>query len=109
MATQQMGFSEDLFAESNFHVDDYTIVVSSNSMSPALKSGDLAVVRPAEGFDGEGLYLVDLDGSEVLRRISQTADGQYIANCDNQDQYPGYSAIDPKCLLGLIVATVSRV
>ena len=109
MATQQMGFSEDLFAESNFHVDDYTIVVSSNSMSPALKSGDLAVVRPTEGFDSEGLYLVDLDGSEVLRRISQTADGQYIANCDNQDQYPGYSAIDPKCLLGLIVATVSRV
>ena len=109
MATQEIGFSADLFAESNFQVDDYTIVVSSNSMSPGLKSGDLAVVRPTEGYDGEGLYLVDLDGSEVLRRISQTADGQYIANCDNQDQYPGYSAIDPKCLLGLIVATVSRV
>ena len=109
MATQQMGFSEDLFAESNFRVDDYTIVVSSNSMSPVLKSGDLPVVRPIEGFDGEGLNLVDLDGSELLRRISQTADGRYIANCDNQDQYPGYSAIDPKCLLGLIVATVSRV
>ena len=76
MATQQIGFSEDLFAESNFQVDDYTIVVSSNSMSPGLKSGDLAVVRPAEGFDGEGLYLVDLDGSEVLRRISRTAEGQ---------------------------------
>ena len=109
MATQQIGFSEDLFVESNFRVDDYTIVVSSNSMSPGLKSGDLAGVRLAEGFDGEGLYLVDLDGSEVLRRISRTADGQYIANCDNQDQYPGYSAIDPKRLLGLIVATVSRV
>lgn len=69
------------------------ILVSGDSMAPVLQSGDLAVVRPAEGLNGEGLYLVSLLRSEMLRRVFQTADGKYTANCDNRDHYPGYSAV----------------
>ena len=63
-------------------------------MAPGLQSRDLAVIRPAEEFNGEGLYPVSLLGSEMLRRVFQTADGKYTANCDKRDHYPGYSAVE---------------
>lgn len=84
--------SNRLATEFNFGADDFTILVSGDSMAPGLQSRDLAVIRPAEEFNGEGLYLVSLLGSEMLHRVFQTADGKYTANCDNRDHYPGYSA-----------------
>ena len=81
-------------AKFNFLADDFTILVSGYSMAPGLQSGDLAVIRPAEGFNGEGLSLMSLLGSEMLRRVFQTAVGRYPANCDNRDHYPGYSAVE---------------
>ena len=51
------------------------------------------MIRLAEGFNEEGLYLVSFLGSEMLLRVFQTADGKYTANCDNRDHYPGYSAV----------------
>ena len=84
--------SSRLVTEFNLGADDFTILVSGDSIAPGLQSRDLAVIRPAEEFNGEGLYLVSLLGSEMLRRVFQTADGKYTANCDNRDHYPGYSA-----------------
>ena len=52
------------------------------------------MIRPAEGFSKEGLYLVSLLGIEMLLRVFQTADGKYTANCDKRDHYPGYSAVE---------------
>ena len=83
-----MGFSEDLFAESNFQVDDYTIVVTGDTPALGLRSGDLAVVRPVNGYDGEGVYLVSFDGLELLRCICQNADSKYTLRCDNRLHYP---------------------
>ena len=77
-------------------------------MAPGLQSWDLAVIRPAEEFNREGLYLVSLLGSEMLRRVFQTADGKYTANCDKRDHYPGIQQSNDY-LLGRGVATVSRV
>ena len=58
------------------------------------------MIRPAEGFSEEGLYLVSLLGLEMLLRVVQTADGKYTANCDNRDHYPGYSAYRQELELG---------
>ena len=52
------------------------------------------MIRPAEGFSKEGLYLVSFLGIEMLLRVVQTADGKYTANCDKRDHYPGYSAVE---------------
>ena len=84
--------SNRLATEFNFGADDITILVSGDSMAPGLQSRDLAVIGPAEEFNGEGLYLVSLLEGEMLHRVFQTADGKYTANCDNRDHYPGYSA-----------------
>ena len=88
-----MGFSEDLFAESNFQVDDYTIVVTGDTTALGLRSGDLAVVRPVNGYDGESVYLVSFDGLELLRRICQNADSKYTLRCNNRLHYPGGYAV----------------
>ena len=79
-----MRFSEDLFAESNFRVDVYTIVVARDATALRLGSGDFVVVRSANGYDGEGVYLRGFDGLELLRRICQTTDGKYTSRCYNQ-------------------------
>ena len=88
-----MGFSEDLLAGSNFQVDDYTIVVAGDTTALGLRSGDLAVVRPVNGYDGEGVYLVSFDGLELLRRICQNADSKYTLRCDNRLHNPGDYAV----------------
>jgi phage repressor protein C with HTH and peptisase S24 domain len=107
MTTQAI--ADELVAELGFEVNDYTIVVSGDAMAPGLSSGDLAVVRPVNGYDGEGVYLVNFDGLETLRRIYQTADSKYTSRCDNQLHYPGDYAVPQDCLVGRVIATVSRV
>ena len=88
MGTQKIGFSEDLFAESNFQVDGYTIIVAGDATALGLRSGELAVVRPVNGYDGEGVYLVSFDGLKLLRCIYQNADSKYTLRCDNRLHYP---------------------
>ena len=50
MTTQAI--ADKLVAELGFQVDDYTIVVAGDATAFGLRSGDLAVVRPVDGYDG---------------------------------------------------------
>ena len=86
MTTQTI--ADELIAELGFQVDDCTIVVAGDATALGLRSGDLAVVRRVNGYDGEGVYLVSFDGLELLRCICQNADSKYTLRCDNRLHYP---------------------
>ena len=86
MTTQTI--ADELIAELGFQLDDCTIVVAGDATALGLRSGDLAVVRPVNGYGGEGVYLVSFDGLELLRCICQNADSKYTLRCDNRLHYP---------------------
>lgn len=44
-----------------------------DSMEPALRSGDLLAVVPADRYDGEGLYVLDLGFGPSIWRCSHVA------------------------------------
>ena len=68
MTTQTI--ADELIAELGLQVDDCTIVVAGMRRL-GLRSGDLAVVRPVNGYGGEGVYLVSFDGLNPALHLSK--------------------------------------
>lgn len=60
-------------------------------MSPTLISGDIAVVRPCQTKGADGIYLLQRQGREVLRRLQTLSDGRVAVLCDNQAYLPEYA------------------
>ena len=75
----------------NLPADSCTMAVRDNNMSPTLISGDIAVVRPCQTKGADGIYLLQRQGREVLRRLQTLSDGRVAVLCDNQAYLPEYA------------------
>lgn len=75
----------------NLPADSCTMAVRDNNMAPTLISGDIAVVRPCQTKGADGIYLLQRQGREVLRRLQTLSDGRVAVLCDNQAYLPEYA------------------
>ena len=75
----------------NLPADSRTLAVRDNNMAPTLISGDIAVVRPCQTKGADGIYLLQRQGREVLRRLQTLSDGRVAVLCDNQAYLPEYA------------------
>jgi hypothetical protein len=57
--------------------------VLSDSMSPTLQRGDIAIIRPITAFVGEGIYAVGIEGPSLYRVTRKISAREFILASDN--------------------------
>lgn len=59
------------------------MTASGDSMRPTIQDGDLILWRPAEEVRGGGIYVILLDGRQVVKRVQTIPGGGYKIISDN--------------------------
>lgn len=63
------------------------ITVRGDSMHPDVKNGDVVMVDTARGFfDGDGVYLINLNGYTMVKRLQMLPNGLHIVSTNPKYQ-----------------------
>jgi len=85
------------------------ITVRGDSMSPSINNGDVVMVDTGiSGYDGDGVYLLNLHGSTIIKRLQLLPDGLHVIST-NKDYLPYRvlpSDMDALHIGGKVLATV---
>ncbi|WP_051977389.1 LexA family transcriptional regulator [Necropsobacter rosorum] len=69
--------------------DVYLISVPTTSMEPTIKKGDIVFVdTKVNSYNGEGIYIFDLNGHTYIKRLQRIPTGVIQATSDNQNYRP---------------------
>lgn len=61
-----------------------TVTVSGDSMEPTLADGDVIIVDTTRtAVDASGIYVVELDGDLLVKRVQRRMDGSLVLKSDN--------------------------
>jgi hypothetical protein len=83
------------------------IAVADDAMDPTACLGDAVLAAPADGFSGDGLYLVDAGYPRLYRVVSQPATDALRMVSDNRS-YPS-SEWSREEFTGLVVGKVGAI
>lgn len=92
----------------NLPADARIFPVRDDTMAPTLFPGDIAVIRPTAVQTGNGLYVLQIQGREVIRRLQTLSDGKVVLLCDNQVYQPEYAALSTLQLQGRVISKISQ-
>lgn len=66
--------------------------IDGTDMAPALAPGDVLLIDPTRTTPAAGIYLIEINGRRVVRRLSMQLDGSLTITADGM---PGALTIDP--------------
>lgn len=72
------------------------LTVADNAMTPTCEPGSLLIYERTRDFSGPGVYVIEIDGKEAVRRVIRKP-GEFQVSCDNE-RYPSYTDKSPKIL-----------
>ncbi len=84
----------------NLPPQSHTLSVRDDTMAPTLQPGDLAVYMPENAKRENGLYVLEQQGREVIRRLQGLTDGTIAVLCDNPAYQAEYAAPGTLTILG---------
>ncbi len=85
-----LAFHRDWLAEHHRKIEGLEqFQVEDDAMVPTFRPGDVVLIDTrSRRFPGAGLYLLELGGEPVIRRIATLPDGTLRLQCDNQAYLP---------------------
>ncbi|WP_037073742.1 S24 family peptidase [Rhizobium leguminosarum] len=84
-------------------------MVDSDGMAPALlPMRDYVLIAPIQGYHGDGVYLIDLQGGSTLYRVQNMLGGQLRLSMDNPlyGSFTFTKAQFEEIVLGIVVADI---
>lgn len=61
------------------------VTVRGDSMYPDIKHGDVIMVDVLRGFfDGDGIYLINLNGFTLVKRLQMLSDGMHVISTNSK-------------------------
>ncbi len=91
----------------NLSQGSQTLKTVNDNMNPTLKKGDIAVIVPQSFKKEDGVYLINKDGREMVRRLQSLSGGKIALLCDNkmyQEEYVEEKEIE---VIGKVIQKIS--
>lgn len=99
--------SSPLVINLNLPQGSQTIRITTDTMSPTLQKGEIAVIQPQSSKNEDGVYLIEKEGREQIRRLQTLSDRKIALLYDNKVYETEYADIKDIKIIGKVIQKIS--
>ncbi len=99
--------SSPLVVNLNLPQGSLTMKITTDTMSPTLQKGEIAVIQPQSTKNDDGVYFIEKDGREQIRRIQTLSYEKVALIYDNKAYETEYADIKDIKIKGKVIQKIS--
>lgn len=99
--------SSPLVVNLNLPQGSQTMRITTDIMSPTLQKGEIAVVLPQNTKNDDGVYLIEKEGREQVRRLQTLSSGKIALLSDNKAYETEYTDSKEIKIIGKVIQKIS--